>query len=171
MKSRANYNDAEKRLDLSLGILKNNLEYLQENIDNPKLIKRQTLIIESIEQFIIQSQSYISDLELEVQTLSSSRLNQINHLKENIHILEAICFIHGITDLSEWIRKSPDLLIAQAKTSIDQGEHFIPKFHLAKISKALKSEKEIIDKVMYRDYYFALIKNLQTIEELKKKRK
>lgn len=140
---------------------------MKEKDINPKTILKQEWIIQSIKQFHLNSSDYCSQLEIENQELAINRLKQINQLKENIYILESICFIHGIIDLGEWIQKSPGVLISQAKESLQKKDFYLPRFHQSKLEKALPDEKDVIDKVLYREFYFSLVKNLQTIEKLK----
>lgn len=180
-------NDVQYRFELAVTKLQEDLQYLADHGKvSQSFINKRNQHVKCLIEYYEQSQIQIESLELELanEQHQKSRLVK-SHLMEK-EKLEAVCLLHGITDLASWMVKPLPLLVWYVTQLYEMGgcllpqkwgERFsaAPKYLKAHIRTAmsfaydnwfLNRKKEIDQEILHR--YAATQRNKQESRENQK---
>lgn len=109
------YDKVNKTFEHAVKLLQENLQFLADsNKVSPKFIALQNNIIKAIITYQHQTETIICSLESDLFDISVQHTLHAKRWTENKHALEAICLIHGITDLPAWLSKGRAYLVQTA---------------------------------------------------------
>lgn len=150
--------------------LQNSLQYL---VDNDKIsiksIAIQNSIIRSLIEFYNFSESYISQLEIELFQIEFEKGKEIEQHLNTIVCLESTCLLHGIYDYPMWVYQGSKFLLEEVKRLHEANTVFVPS-KLVELLKSLNQEqKQAINNILNAGYDEELKRLQNELAELKKK--
>lgn len=144
------YQRANKGFEKAVGKLQDNLRYMAaKDSVSDRFIQMQNAIITSLINYQHSSEAVISDQQtriLELDRTISMLLSQNRRVCESF---EAICLIHGITDLHAWINRGNSLLVAEAIRLHKKGRFMMPLQMRELINKLEPLERKQVEYLLY----------------------
>lgn len=161
----SSYNRVNQAFEKAVIKLQENLQYLaNEGKVSNKFISIQNLIIKALIDYQHQTESIISDLQLENFQLSLGTSKKHRKLLEVKESFEALCIIHGILDFPQWISRGKDQLILEAKQLYQENTIQIPFSLMNLIDELNDGEKTTLFALLNKKYHE---RNRQEIQHLK----
>jgi len=93
--------------EIIVGMYNDLKKYSQQKTANPAAVKLKEQFIDEIKEAFEQKDTWIEQLENDAEKF----IREMTSLKNKIVKLEAICLIHGITDLPVWMGKDIGALV------------------------------------------------------------
>lgn len=143
----------EKRFELAVQKLQEDLQYLanQEKVSQ-SFLNRKNNIIRSLIDYYHHAQSKIASLEMELAEQQFQTAKFIKNQKEEKEKLEAVCLVHGITDVAYWMEKPLPLLIRYITEFYELGGCQLPLKWGERFSALPEELKEQVLKAMSYNY-------------------
>lgn len=163
MSTISNYHRINAAFEKAVILLQENLQYLANSGKvSAKFISMQNNIIRAIIDYQHKTEKILGELEWENLELANGKVKELEQLKRDKKALEAICIIHGITDLPVWFEMSEKHLVHQAISDFKENITTLPYELRLRFEALPKSERDFLDKILYKKYY-------EEMEELKRK--
>lgn len=159
----SNYQNINSAFEKAVVLLQDNLQFLANSGKvSAKFISMQNNIIRAIIEYQQKTENIIGELEWENTKLAKGKVKELEQLKRDKKALEAICIIHGITDLPVWFEMSEKHLVHQAISDFKENITTLPYELRLRFEALPQSERDFLDKILYKKYY-------EEMEELKQK--
>lgn len=159
----SNYQNINSAFEKAVVLLQDNLQYLANSRKvSAKFISMQNNIIRAIIEYQQKTENIIGELEWENTKLAKGKVEELEQLKRDKKALEAICIIHGITDLPIWFEMKMEHLVNQAISDFKENITTLPYELRLRFEALSQSERDFLDKILYKKYY-------EEMEELKRK--
>jgi len=163
MSTISNYHRINAAFEKAVILLQENLQYLANSGKvSTKFISMQNNIIRAIIDYQHKTEKILGELEWENIKLAKGKVKELEQLKKNKEALEAICIIHGITDLPVWLEMGTKHLVQQAISDFKENITTLPYELRLRFEALSPSEQSFLDKILYKKYY-------EEMEELKRK--
>lgn len=103
---------AEQKFNQALKQLKGNIDFIKsKRSTSPRFVQMQEDIYANLVNYKQVTDYIMSTLELEVQQVLSNNTKEYKQLECYKRMLELICFIHGISDVGNLMKKGENFLI------------------------------------------------------------
>jgi hypothetical protein len=161
----SSYDKVNQAFEKAVIKLQENLQYLaNEGKVSDKFIAIQNLIIKALIDYQHQTESIVTDLQLDNARLmlrTSKKFQELLDIKESF---EALCIIHGIVDFPQWMARGKDYLVCEAIQHNRDKTVQIPFSLMNLIDELSDSERETLFTLLHRKYEE---QNRQEIQHLK----
>lgn len=163
-----NFESVNRVFEKAVTQLQENLQYLanQGKVSN-QFIAIQNNIIKALINYQNITEKLIGSLQWENLELSKGKVKEIQRLKDVQESFEAICIIHGVMDFPAWMNKGKRYLVSEAIREYRSNKISIPYALKNKLDQLPKEEKDILDKILYKEYHNEIADIQQKINDLK----
>lgn len=149
--------------------LQKDLQFLiDEDRVSQRFINKQNAILKCLITYQQVTHQYIDFLEAENAQVRIERRNYVQTLHSWIQRLEAICILHGVTDIPYWMHKETSEIQYEAQEAYQKSRFAVPYELKERIAKLPVKEQKYIRRLLFKNEVSELQQLLKEYVALRK---